>query len=62
MYQQITSPTGQPAQCIKRIADNAFIPLDPANTDYQAYLAWVEAGNEPLPAEDQIGQNTPIQE
>ena len=27
------------------------IPFDPANTDYQAYLAWLEAGNEPLPAD-----------
>ena len=28
-----------------RTSDNAFIPFDPDNTDYQAYLAWVEAGN-----------------
>lgn len=28
-----------------------FIPMDEANTDYQAYLAWVAEGNEPLPAE-----------
>ena len=27
------------------------IPFDPANTDYQTYLAWLEEGNEPLPAE-----------
>jgi len=32
--------------------DGAFIPLDPDNTDYQAYLKWVEQGNTPLPAED----------
>jgi hypothetical protein len=25
----------------------SFIPPDPANTDYQAYLEWLEAGNEP---------------
>ena len=53
MYQQvIDSMTGQPAQCIKRIADNAFIPFDPANTDYQAYLKWLAEGNEPLPADE----------
>jgi hypothetical protein len=34
------------------ISDNAFIPFDPANTDYQAYLAWVDAGNQPLPADE----------
>lgn len=28
-----------------RIADNAGIPTDNANLDYQAYLAWVEQGN-----------------
>jgi hypothetical protein len=27
------------------------IPFDPANTDYQAYLKWLEEGNTPLPAE-----------
>ena len=36
--------------CIKRLADNAFIPFDPVNADYQAYLAWLAEGNEPLPA------------
>jgi hypothetical protein len=28
------------------------IPFDPANTDYQAYLRWLEEGNEPLPADE----------
>jgi hypothetical protein len=40
------------AQCITRISDSALIPFDPANTDYQAYLAWVEQGNTPLPADE----------
>lgn len=28
---------------------DACIPSDPANTDYAAYLAWIEAGNTPEP-------------
>jgi hypothetical protein len=35
---------------ILRITDGAFIPADPANTDFAAYLAWLAAGNEPEPA------------
>jgi hypothetical protein len=38
---------------IIRLSDNAFIPFDPANTDYQEYLKWVSEGNEPLPAENE---------
>ena len=39
-----------PANTILRTADNAFIPPDPANTDYAAYLAWLDEGNTPEPA------------
>ena len=28
----------------------AYIPADPDNKDYQKFLAWLEEGNEPLPA------------
>jgi hypothetical protein len=35
------------------------IPPDPANTDYAAYLAWLEEGNEPLPA-DPIVESEPL--
>ena len=55
MYQLLPDFDGQPAQCIKRLADNAFIPFDPANTDYQAYLEWLAEGNEPSPPEQQEG-------
>lgn len=56
MYQQIKPPfTGQEAACVKRLADNAFIPFDPANTDYQAYLKWLDAGNTPEAA-DEVAQ------
>ena len=48
-YQIYNSILGN--QCIKRLSDNAFIPFDPANTDYVAYLAWLAEGNEPLPAD-----------
>ena len=36
---------------IVRLADNASIPADPANTDYQEYLDWIAAGNTPEPAQ-----------
>ena len=39
-------------QDVIRLSDNAYIPFDPDNTDYQAYLRWLEAGNTPLPAEE----------
>ena len=45
MYKLTTSPS------ITRLADNASIPADPANTDYAAYLVWLSEGNTPEPAD-----------
>jgi hypothetical protein len=54
MYQQyIDGITKQPyPNGIKRIADNAFIPFDPANTDAQQFAKWLQEGNLPEPAEE----------
>jgi hypothetical protein len=41
---------GNQMEVLVRLADNAFIPSDPANTDYAAYLQWVEQGGTPEPA------------
>jgi hypothetical protein len=51
MYKQFKNRGELAVNCILRVADMAYIPFDPANTDYQAYLAWLEEGNTPLPAD-----------
>ena len=51
MYQLVIDKISGEIGTIKRLADNAFIPFDPANTDYQKYLEWLAEGNVPLPPE-----------
>jgi hypothetical protein len=50
MYKLIKNPITGETNTVQRLVDDAFIPFDPANTDYQAYLKWLEEGNTTLPA------------
>jgi hypothetical protein len=52
MYQLVKNNYGGKSTSVIRTSDNACIPFDPANTDYQAYLAWVAQGNVPTPADE----------
>jgi len=51
MYKLFTSDLGK--KFIFRTTDNACIPFDSANTDYQEYLKWVSEGNVAQPADTQ---------
>jgi hypothetical protein len=53
MYKLLQETHTGPANFIVRIADNAFIPFDPDNTDYQEYLKWLADGGVPLPPDSQ---------
>jgi hypothetical protein len=51
MYKLCTLNLDGQQSTVKRIVDSAYIPFDPANTDYQAYLEWLAEGNTPEPAD-----------
>ena len=52
MYKLIRDYITNETSLIKRLSDEAFIPMDEANTDYQAYLEWVAEGNTPEEADN----------
>lgn len=47
------------ARTVKRLSDGAFVPLDPANRDGAAYLAWAKQGNVASPAQAVIQAEPP---
>jgi hypothetical protein len=63
MYKLFNTKTtsGQEFKHVIRLADDACIPFDPANTDYQLYLKWLdgyeEIGGEWVKTSD---ANTPL--
>jgi len=53
MYKQLKNIDGSISDgVVQRLADNAFIPFDERNGDYQAYLAWLAEGNTPQGADE----------
>lgn len=51
MYKLHNNPiTNEPAVA-QRLADNVFIPFDPANTDAAEFAKWLQDGNIPEAAE-----------
>lgn len=52
MYKLVKTQFGE---CVAKENSDGSItsfPLDPSNTDYQAYLAWLAEGNTPEPADN----------
>ena len=47
-----TIPDGKDAAMTVGVEPQVSFVFDPDNTDYQAYLRWLEEGNTPLPAEE----------
>ena len=39
---------------VVRLSDNAFIPFDPANTDYQAFLKYKEEGGKVYGPDEEV--------
>ncbi len=51
MYKLLKDPRTEIVCAVMR-SDGVSFSFDPANTDYQAYLKWLDEGNQPLPADE----------
>jgi hypothetical protein len=57
MYKLLNNRNGQPFAVLKTEEGLlTSIPFDPDNTDYQAYLKFLEEGGQPLPADEVSGE------
>lgn len=54
MYKLIKPFIGTESNIVQRLSDGAFIPFDPANTDYANFKKEVLAGAELQDAEGQV--------
>jgi hypothetical protein len=53
MYKEIKNMVGN-VEVVLRIEDNASIPFDPANTDYQAFLKYQAEGGKVYGADEEV--------
>ncbi len=54
MYKLLPIIEEMQPMAIKRLSDNAFIPFDPANTDYQAFLKYQAEGGKVYGADEEV--------
>lgn len=52
MFKLLKSELTGEIKWVTRLADNACIPFDPANTDAKQFAKWLQEGNKPEPAEE----------
>ena len=52
LYIRKNQTVADAAYCVNEDGSVTSFIFDPDNTDYQAYLAWVEAGNTAEPADE----------
>jgi len=52
MYKLIQPTPDLPVSAAIKLSDGTSFPFNPANTDYQTYLKWLEEGNQPILADE----------
>jgi len=52
MYKLLKNLDSGEVKFVIRTTDNTTIPFVEANVDYQEYLKWIAAGNQPTPADE----------